>query len=55
MKSSFPTKKGLVYNAMELIFRLDFGANNSYEFNSPPAVSASFNCGVAEPGGLIIS
>jgi hypothetical protein len=55
MKSSFPIKKGLVSITMELIFRSDFGANNSSELNSPPAVSASFNCGVAEPGGLIIS
>jgi hypothetical protein len=37
------------------IFPSDFGAKRSTELNSPPAVSAPVNGGVAEPGGLFIS
>jgi hypothetical protein len=37
------------------IFTLDLGAECSNELNSPLAVSASVDCGVADPGGLFAS
>jgi len=37
------------------IFILDLGAECSNELNSPLAVSASVDCGVADPGGLFAS
>ena len=41
-------------NRFRFIFTSDFGADCSTELNSPPAVSALVNGGVAEPGGLLV-
>ena len=48
------SKNGLGVARLWRIFALNFGADRSPGLNSPPAVSAPLNCGVADPGGLIV-